>query len=270
MNTTPTIIVFDSGAGGLSVAKEILALRSNCHLVYAADNAGFPYGLLDDQQLIARITEVMTQLIGEYNPDIVVIACNTASTLALDILRDTFSTLFVGVVPAIKPAASLSKTGVIGILATPATIERDYTNGLVTEFAAHQHVLRLGSNTLVKLAEDYILGKPITDESLQQVLNLLEQQDYAEKMDTIVLACTHFPLLKERLQQLPGYKQVQWIDSGYAVACRVEHQLRTLHYPPASALTKPPELTFVFTGDEADGARKAAYGRFLTEQGAFE
>lgn len=263
MNTTPTIIVFDSGAGGLSVAKEILALRSCCHMVYVADNACFPYGLLDDQQLIARITEVMTQLIEQYTPDIVVIACNTASTLALDILRDTFPTLFVGVVPAIKPAAALSKTGVIGILATPATIERDYTNGLVTEFAANLTVIRLGSSILVQLAENYIQGKPVTDESLQQVLDLLKQQNHAEKMDTIVLACTHFPLLKDRLRQLPAYQRIRWIDSGYAVACRVEHLLTTLGWPLSCASEKSAELTFVFTSEVEGSTAKEAYRRFL-------
>lgn len=263
LNETPTILVFDSGAGGLSIAKEILQLRTNCHLVYAADNAAFPYGLLDDNKLIDRVSTQIQRLLDQYQPHLVVIACNTASTLALSTLRSQFNTMFVGVVPAIKPAAAISQSRVIGILATPATITREYTDSLIAEFASGHHVYRLGSNTLVELAEKQLHGKPVSDAELQTELNNLLQLDISNSMDTIVLACTHFPLLKQRLQKLPNLMNMQWVDSGRAVARRVAHQLQTLYFNTATANSKATEFTFIYSDNNTCNDTISAYSRFL-------
>lgn len=223
MPPPPKIVVFDSGAGGLSVAREILLTLPSCHLTYVADNAFFPYGLKEDSALSARIVSQISALYARQQPDIVVLACNTASTLALDILRARFDCPFVGVVPAIKPAAILSKSKVIGVLATPATVARPYTQRLIAEFAQGVEVLLHGSDTLVELAEKKYRGEVVDGAAVYREISRLFDQPHGDRIDAVVLACTHFPLLKQEMIDLLAQHQraVDWVDSGNAIARRV-------------------------------------------------
>lgn len=228
----PRVLVFDSGVGGLSVAQEIQQRLPQISLIYASDNAFFPYGTKGEAELIARVDQVINQLLLRYPADILVIACNTASTLTLPHLRSKLSLPIVGVVPAIKPAALMSKTGVIGLLATPATVARPYTHELIREYATNCEVISLGSSELVQIAEQKLRGEVIEADVIGRIAQELMRADHAEKMDVLVLACTHFPLLKEELKQhLPA--QLKLIDSGEAIARRVEFLLADAAEPPA-------------------------------------
>lgn len=217
------ILVFDSGVGGLSVLKEISRHSPNAELVFASDNAAFPYGILSEEHLMERVIKVVGRLIEKTNPSIAVIACNSASTLVLEELRHRFDIPFVGVVPAIKPAAKQSKSKVIGLLATPGTIERSYTDALIADFASDCTLVRVGSSELVQMAEQKLRGIAPDKAMLKEIVApFSEQQD----LDVIVLACTHFPLLIEELEPLLPAK-VHWIDSGEAIARRVESLLNS-------------------------------------------
>lgn len=239
----PRILVFDSGVGGLSVAREIQQRLPLNPLVYASDNAFFPYGTKGEAELIERVDLVINELLLRYPADILVIACNTASTLTLPHLRSKLNVPIVGVVPAIKPAALMSKTGVIGLLATPATVARPYTHELIREYATNCHVISMGSSELVQIAEQKLRGEGIDADAIGRIAQELMRADQAEKMDVLVLACTHFPLLKDELaQHLPA--QIKLIDSGTAIARRVEFLLADAPEPPAGYL---PEHLAVFT-----------------------
>ncbi|MGV8835953.1 glutamate racemase [Cellvibrio sp.] len=239
----PRILVFDSGVGGLSVAREIQQRLPLNPLVYASDNAFFPYGTKGEAELIERVDLVINELLLRYPADILVIACNTASTLTLPHLRSKLNVPIVGVVPAIKPAALMSKTGVIGLLATPATVARPYTHELIREYAANCQVISLGSSELVQIAEQKLRGEAIDVNAIGRIAQELMHTDQAEQMDVLVLACTHFPLLKDELaQHLPT--QLKLIDSGAAIARRVEFLLADAPEPPAGYL---PEHLAAFT-----------------------
>lgn len=218
-SVNPTVLVFDSGLGGLTVLREISALRRDLKLVYAADDEVFPYGRLQDDALIARVSHVMDELIARYRPALVVIACNTASTLTLPVLRAKYSIPFVGTVPAIKPACALSKTKRISVLATPGTVRRDYTRALIQEFAADCQVDLVGSQWLASLAEAYLRGEEASDQQIaDEIAPAFVNKE--SRTDTVVLACTHYPLLLERLKKLAPWP-VQWIDPAPAIARRV-------------------------------------------------
>lgn len=270
-NTTPVppvprILVFDSGVGGLSVAHEIQQRLPLNPLVYASDNAFFPYGTKGEEELIARVDMVIRELLERYPADILVIACNTASTLTLPHLRSKLDLPIVGVVPAIKPAALMSKTKVIGLLATPATVSRPYTHELIREYASDCQVVSLGSSELVQIAEQKLRGEVIDLDAIGEITQKLMRVDNAGKLDVLVLACTHFPLLKAELaQQLPA--QLTLIDSGAAIARRVEFLLADAVEPPAGYL---PEHIAVFTKatDEAEQLAPAL-ARFGIHQQAF-
>lgn len=219
---TKNVLIFDSGVGGLSILKEIHQQLPQLNLHYLMDNAAFPYGTKDDGFLTDRIIEVCSSAVAELQPDILVIACNTASTLALPQLRQLLSIPVVGVVPAIKTAANLSKSKVIGLVATPATVGRPYTDNLIEEFAPHCSVHKLGSSELVYWAESYINHglSPNNDQLYEHIQPWLES---AKNISHVVLGCTHFPLLNGQLKQL--WPDVDWIDSGNAIALRVANLL---------------------------------------------
>jgi len=241
----------------------------HCDLVYAADNAMFPYGVMEDDQLISRVLEVMGHLIEKFTPDVAVIACNTASTLALEALRARFGTTFVGVVPAIKPAAKTSSTSVIGLLATPATVEREYTNNLVKDFADHCLVVRVGSSKLVEYAENEIAGNPASNEELEAELQKLLTTTNQTPMDTVVLACTHFPLLKERFNKLNGWRNVQWVDSGSAIARRVKFHLEEAGKLKPAQLRPQPSLMLYFTDTDTHPSIAKCYQQHLIADNIF-
>jgi glutamate racemase len=220
----PNILIFDSGVGGLSIAEHVRDMLPFAAIDYVADNALFPYGLLQDSRLIERVCLIINQAISSNKPDIIVIACNSASTLVLPTLREKLGIPVVGVVPAIKPAAKISKSKVIGLLATPGTILRDYTDELIGEFARDCEIIKVGSSELVQLVEQKVAGTPPTQNNLEEVLRPLTNHPRWQNMDTIVLACTHFPLIKQELAiTAPNIKY--WVDSGEAIARRVKSLL---------------------------------------------
>ncbi len=225
MSVNPHVLIFDSGVGGLSVAREVLSAYPSCRLTYASDNAQFPYGTKDPQTLVTRVQRVIAALIGATRPDVIVVACNTASTLTLPQLRDRFDIPFVGVVPAIKPAALISQTRTIGILATPATVTRPYTRQLIADHAVDCKVILHGTSELVLQAEHKLFGNRINEALIDRELRSLIDRPEATAMDTIVLACTHFPLLAGELKELALPRQFQWVDSGEAIARRVGYWL---------------------------------------------
>lgn len=214
------LLVFDSGIGGLSVAREVRQALPAAGMIYVADDAGFPYGERADGELTDRIVDLMADLVATHMPDAVVIACNTASTLVLPPLRERFSMPFVGTVPAIKPAAERTRTGLISVLATPGTMRRDYTRGLIESFAGHCAVRLVGSANLAPLAEAHMRGEAIDDaEVLAEIGPAFVEQD-GRRTDTIVLACTHYPFLKALFERLAPWP-VAWIDPAPAIARRV-------------------------------------------------
>jgi len=218
--TQPTILVFDSGLGGLTVFREIAAARPDARLVYAADDAFFPYGAQDEARLVARVVALMGELIARATPDLVVIACNTASTIVLPHLRARYAVPFVGTVPAIKPACASSKTRRVSVLGTEATVKREYTMGLIRDFGQGCDVTLVGSVRLAPLAEAALRAEPIEDAAILTELAPCFVDLDARRTDTVVLACTHFPLLIERLRELAPWP-VGWIDPAPAIARRV-------------------------------------------------
>nr|WP_277605109.1 glutamate racemase [Aeromonas sp. MR16] len=210
--------------GGLTVYREIRRTLPAHNYLYCFDNAHFPYGELSEPDLIAACCRLVTHMVAEHAIDLVVIACNTASTIALPSLRTALTVPVVGVVPAIKPAAALTRNGCIGLLATPGTVSRAYTHELIAQFAPGKRVLLKGATELVIEAEQKLAGRPVNMALLREVLmDWLEGEDAP---DTLVLGCTHFPLLGDEIRQL--MPECQLVDSGSAVARRVDHLLASL------------------------------------------
>jgi len=224
VNGAKRVLVFDSGVGGLSVFDAIAASGHAFELDYAADNAWLPYGLKTDEQLRARVPALLTRLVEQWAPDAVVVACNTASTIALEPVRADLSIPVVGVVPPIKPAAGLTRTGIIGLLATPATVQRAYTNDLITQFAEGKRVIRFGSAALVEAAEAKLRGEVANPSAITEAIEGLFGAPGGADIDVVALACTHFPLLAAELSAAAPRPCV-WLDSGEAIARRLAHVL---------------------------------------------
>jgi glutamate racemase len=224
VNAAHRVLVFDSGVGGLSVLDAIAASRHALELDYAADNAWLPYGLKSDAQLRERVPALLARLVEQWAPAIVVVACNTASTIALEQVRAALSVPVVGVVPPIKPAAAATRSGAIGLLATPATVRRAYTDDLIAQFAADKHVVRFGSSALVAAAEQKLRGEPLDQSAITEAIGGLFGAPGGADIDVIALACTHFPLLTEELAAAAP-KHALWLDSGAAIARRVANVL---------------------------------------------
>lgn len=250
-NSPVTILVFDSGVGGLTVYREVAAARPDSRYIYVADDAGFPYGNQPEAQLIARIVEVIGRAITEHRPDLVVLACNTASTLALAELRARYSVPFVGTVPAIKPACAQSKTKHIAVLGTQATISREYTRALIREFASGCDIVLVGSPQLASYAEAELAGAPVPDAAIKAEIAGCFVDAGGWRTDTVVLACTHYPLLIKRFKANAPWP-VDWLDPAPAIARRVADLLRDR--PPA--LPPPPRI--VFTSGRAPSPALAA------------
>lgn len=210
-------LVFDSGVGGLTVVEALRALCPKIHIDYAADTGFFPYGEKSDTALKARLPDAAAALVEVARPDVFVIACNTASTLALSDVRCRLSCPVVGTVPAIKPAAAASRTKTIGLLATPGTIRRAYTANLIREYAPDARIILKGSLQLVALAEAVARGETPPMDAFAEAQRPLFEAEGGEKMDTIVLACTHFPLVRAQLEKTAP-RPVTYIDSGDAIA----------------------------------------------------
>jgi len=219
----PTILVFDSGLGGLTVLREIVGARPDAHFIYVADDAFFPYGHHSEEQIVARVVPLIGELIAAHRPDLVVIACNTASTLVMSHLRNAYTVPFVGTVPAIKPACAQSKTRRVSVLGTKGTVKREYTKALIRDFGQGCEVTLVGSPELASLAEKALSGTEVDDRDISAELApcfVGDPNDPTARTDTIVLACTHYPLLLDRLVRLAPWP-VDWIDPAPAIARRV-------------------------------------------------
>jgi glutamate racemase len=238
------ILVFDSGLGGLTVLREITAARPGVAYTYVADDAFFPYGHHTEDEIVARVVPLIGELIGQHHPDLVVIACNTASTLVMDHLRKAYSVSFVGTVPAIKPACAASRTKRVSVLGTRGTVKREYTRTLIRDFAHGCEVTLVGAENLAALAEAALRGEAISDDAiLAEIAPCFV--DGHPRTDTVVLACTHYPLLLKQIRRIAPWP-VDWIDPAPAIARRVE----TLLGSQTGAGTAPP-AKFLFTSGKS-------------------
>ncbi len=255
--TERPILLFDSGVGGLSVTGAVQRRLPDAPLVYAADTAGYPYGTRSEREIAARVPALLGRLAERYDPRLIVIACNTASTIALDAVRAALDLPIVGTGPAIKPAALLSKTRVIGVLGTEATVRQPYVDRLAAEFAADCTILRHGSAELVDLAEAKLRGEEIDPRGVEDAVAPLRGREGGEAIDTVVLACTHFPLLANELQGAIR-QPVRFVDGAEGIARRVAFLTADVHWPAA-----PPAHRAVVTGGPTDADRyRTAFGRF--------
>jgi glutamate racemase len=215
-----TILVFDSGFGGLTVHAEIRKVLPGAAYVYLADDAAFPYGPKPAAELIRRVVDVIGAAIARHRPDIVVIACNTASTICLPALRAAFAVPFVGTVPAVKPAAALSTTKMISVLGTPGTVTREYTHDLIIAHAPDCRVNLVGAVNLARLADVYLAGGEVADaDVLAEIAPCFRDRD-GIRTDAVVLACTHYPLLVDVYERIAPWP-VSWVDPAPAIARRV-------------------------------------------------
>ncbi|QXQ08028.1 glutamate racemase [Sphingosinicellaceae bacterium] len=254
------ILFFDSGVGGLSVLAPVRAALPLAPVVYAADNAGFPYGPKSEMEVATRVCALLGRLTERYKPRLVVIACNTASTIALSHVRSALAVPVVGTVPAIKPAAEHTRTRAIGVLGTVATVRQPYLDRLIAEFASDCLVLRHGSGALVELAEAKLHGHATDPAAYARELGGLLDQPGGERIDTVVLACTHFPLVAAELTAAAP-RPLTFVDGGAGIARRVSHLLRSTDWTGSA-----PTGLAVFTrpGDDVDALAPALQGYGLT------
>ncbi len=218
--TTKRVLVFDSGLGGLSVARAIMAGLPDVNVIYSADNEGFPYGDWSELELKERICSVADRLIEQIKPDAMVVACNTASTIALSALRERFAIPFVGTVPAIKPAAEVSRSGIIGVLATPGTVDRAYTQALVDTYASHREVMLHGCKNLAAFAERALRGDPVSEAEMRMEISPVFVEKDGGRTDAVVLGCTHYPLIADQISSAASWP-VSLIDPSDAIARQV-------------------------------------------------
>lgn len=222
MNRTPNILIFDSGIGGISVYNEVRQKIPSANYFYLFDNQAFPYGDKSSEFLVERVNKVIAAALKLYSFDLIVIACNTASTICLPSLRQSFLIPIVGVVPAIKPATLITQNKCIGLLATKATVQRQYTYNLINEFAQGFHIELLGVSELAMIAEAKLQGIAVDKEKLNMLMQPWLQLTVVP--DTIVLGCTHYPFIKDELQEI--FPLSTFIDSGHAIASRVHYLLK--------------------------------------------
>ena len=258
MSPAAPLLFFDSGVGGLSVLAPTRALLPNAPIIYAADNAAFPYGTRSEAEIAARVPALLGRLVERFRPRLAVIACNTASTIALDHVRAALDIPVVGTVPAIKLAAELSRSRAIGVLGTEATVRQPYVDDLAARFAADCAVIRHGSPELVALAEVKLAGEPVPGDRLRAAIAPMFAKPFGKEIDVIVLACTHFPLLAEEIAA--AFPRVKLVDGGEGIARRIVYLTKGQPWPE----TAPPGIA-VFTAMPSETLRApyAAYG--LTE-----
>jgi len=251
MTDRPTILVFDSGLGGLTVFREVAGARPDARFVYVADDAFFPYNGRGEAELAERVVALFEMLIETHRPDLAVIACNTASTIVLPHLRARFTLPFVGTVPAIKPACAASRTRRVSVLGTEATVSREYTHALIRDFANGSDVTLVGSARLAAIAEAALRGEPTDDAAIAAEIAPCFIDRDGRRTDTIVLACTHYPLLLPHLERLAPWP-VRYIDPAPAIARRVVELIG-----PAGS-SRPLPAPIVFTSGRPPSAELAA------------
>lgn len=240
------VLVFDSGIGGLTVLRELRVLAAGHRFVYVADDAAFPYGAWDEAALSERIVKLFGRLMAEHDPVVCVIACNTASTIVLAPLRVAFPGChFVGTVPAIKPAAERTRSGIVAVLATPGTVKRQYTRELIRDWAQKCHVRLVGSNHLAGLAETYMRDGFVDEEAVRTEIAPCFVEIDGRRTDIVVLACTHYPFLVNRMRKTAPWP-VDWIDPAEAIARRA---LMFLKNDPLEANRNEPDLAVFTSGN---------------------
>jgi glutamate racemase len=265
--TAPRILLFDSGMGGLTVASCVRTQLPDAHLIYAADNAAFPYGAWKEEALVGRIVHVIGALIERARPDLVVIACNTASTLAMVALREKFKIPFVGTVPAIKPAAAQTKSNIIGVLATPGTVSREYTHTLIHTYAFHCKVILHGAPRLAEIAEQKLRGHKVDMEELRNEIMPVYRKRDGGRTDVVVLGCTHYPLLVDEINKVAPWPVV-FIDPAPAIARRVSDVLANLKLAGPQSGVPAPNTVLLTSARGSASESLAAYGAmgFLRHQ----
>ena len=224
MNHEPSapILLLDSGVGGLSVLGEVRRLLPEAPVIYIADTAALPYGDKSEAEIAARVPALLGRLVERYHPRLVTIACNTASTIALATVREVLDVPVVGTVPAIKPAALVTRSGVIGLLGTAATVRQAYVDRLEAEFAQDKRLLRHAAPELVAAAEAKLRGEETDPAIFQNAVQGLIDQHGGQSIDTVVLACTHFPLVAYELGEAMG-PRVSFVDGATGIARRIVH-----------------------------------------------
>lgn len=256
------ILLFDSGIGGLTVLREARVLLPEHRFIYVADDAAFPYGDWEEPALNERIVGLFAELLERYRPEIAVIPCNTASTLSLASLRAAYpDTPFVGTVPAIKPAAERTRSGLVSVLATPGTVKRQYTRDLIQKWAGRCHVRLVGSTRLARLAETYMRDGFVDEEAVRAEIEPCFMEKDGRRTDIVVLACTHYPFLVNRMRKTAPWP-VDWIDSGEAIARRALSLLDAPgdETPPPRRAAELRDIA-VFTSGSADfGMRRLMQG----------
>ncbi len=235
------ILLFDSGVGGLTVYDALRALLPEAPVIYAADLAGLPYGSKTETQIATRVAGLLGRMAERYQPRLACIACNTASTIALGMVRDVLEIPVVGTVPAIKPAAALTQTGTIGLVGTEATIRQAYVDDLEAKFAGGKRLLRVAAPGLVEAAEAKLRGRPVDPALIADVHARLMAMEGAGALDTLVLACTHFPLLADELAAAFGADVVQ-VDGAQGIARRIAQLLE------GQSFAAPLPNRFIVTG----------------------
>jgi glutamate racemase len=246
------ILLFDSGVGGLSVLAELRKALPEAPVIYAADNAGLPYGSKTEAQIAARVAGLLGRMTERFRPRLVCIACNTASTIALGMVREVLEVPIVGTVPAIKPAAAMTKTGTIGLLGTEATIRQGYVDRLEAEFASGKRLLRAAAPELVEAAESRLRGEPVDSRVIARAAERLRAQPGGEAIDTLVLACTHFPLLEADLAGVFG-PEVAFVHGAPGIARRIA----SLTEGQPFARTEPDIALFTHDGADVDALAPA-------------
>jgi glutamate racemase len=257
------VVLFDSGVGGLTVLEELRKLRPQMPVIYAADTAGLPYGSKTEAQIAARVAGLLGRITERFHPRLVCIACNTASTIALGMVREVLEVPIVGTVPAIKPAAALTQSGIIGLLGTEATVRQAYVDRLEHEFASGKTLLRHAAPGLVEAAEAKLRGERVNPAAIAEAAHALRSRPGGERIDTVVLACTHFPLLEEELAKAFG-PGVRFVHGATGIARQIAR------LTDGQECTRQSADRALFTGSIEPGAYSAALARYgLAEGGRF-
>lgn len=238
--------LFDSGVGGLSVFLEVKKLLPQREYIFLADQAHVPYGKKTQKEL-QNLSVRITKFLLQNNIGILVVACNTATCYALDYLRQKFRIPIIGVVPAIKPAAKLTKNNKIAVMSTPATAKSTYLKDLAKKFAQEKNVLLLGCKGL----EDAV--ETLDRKAIKSLLDKYTKEVYDFGADTVVLGCTHYPFLKAQIRERLGSK-VHVLDSGKAIARRTKQILKEA----GNNTKKRAGETFFTTGDPQEFSQVAS------------
>jgi len=246
-----SVLVFDSGIGGLTVLREARVLMPDRRFIYVADDDAFPYGDWEETELLERMVGLFGELIENWHPEIIIIACNTASTLAISALRKAYpGQTFVGTVPAIKPAAERTSSHLVSVLATPGTVRRQYTRDLIDEWASKVDVHLVGSTRLAALAETYMRGGLVDEAAVKAEIEPCFTEKDGKRTDIIVLACTHYPFLVNRMRKMAPWP-VDWIDTSEAIARRAASLIATSPTADEKGEVREDEVA-VFTSGQPD------------------